>query len=103
MLLKFIVIGAALFLVYKLFMGDKKKKEMNQKQTIKNKVASGDMVKDPACGTYVDKEGSIRVREGDKVHVFCSYECRDKFLKQIQATTIEVGETVSDGEPTDKE
>ena len=99
MLLKFIVIGVALFLVYKLFMGDKKKREMNQQQTTKSKVASGDMVKDPACGTYVDKESSIRVKEGDKVHVFCSYECRDKFLKQIQAASIEV-----DAEkPTEKE
>ena len=92
-MLKFIVIGVALFLVYKLFMGDKKKKEMNEKQTIKNKVASGDMVKDPACGTYVDKEGSIRVREGDKVHVFCSYECRDKFLKQIQSPSSDTEST----------
>ncbi len=88
-MLKFIVIGVALFLVYKLFMGDKKKKEMDQEKTIKSKVASGDMVKDPICGTYVEKEGAIRVREGDKVHRFCSYECRDKFLKQLQATTIE--------------
>jgi len=92
MLLKFIVIGVALFLVYKLFMGDKKKKEMAQNKTMKDKVASGEMVKDPACGTYIDKESSIRVREGEKVHVFCSYECRDKYLKQLQATTIEKNE-----------
>jgi YHS domain-containing protein len=44
------------------------------------------MVKDPSCGTYVDKDGDIRVREGDKVHVFCSYECRDKYLKRIGAS-----------------
>ena len=47
------------------------------------------MVKDPICGTYVEKDGSIRVREGEKVHVFCSYECRDKYLKQIEAVTVE--------------
>lgn len=88
-MLKFIVIGVALFLVYKLFIGDKKKREMDKDQTVKAKVASGDMVKDPICGTYVEKDGSIRVREGDKVHVFCSYECRDKFLKQIEAVTVE--------------
>lgn len=87
-MLKFIVIGVALFLVYKLFMGDKKKKEMQNEQKVKQKVASGDMVKDPACGTYVEKDGNIRVREGDKVHIFCSYECRDKYLKQLQATTV---------------
>lgn len=85
-MLKFLVIAAALFLVYKLFMGDKRKKNMNSEKVIKQKVASGEMVKDPSCGTYVDKDGDIRVREGDKVHVFCSYQCRDKYLKQIGAS-----------------
>ena len=88
-MLKFIVIGAAIFLLYKLFTGDKKKKEMNNEKVIKDKVASGEMVKDPICGTYVEKDGLIRVREGEKVHVFCSYQCRDKFLKQIDAVTVE--------------
>ena len=88
-MLKFIVIGVALFVVYKLFTGDKKKREMNKEKDIKAKVASGEMVKDPVCGTYVERDGSIRVREGEKVHVFCSYECRDKFLKQIEAVTVE--------------
>ncbi|WP_319466851.1 transcriptional regulator [uncultured Pseudodesulfovibrio sp.] len=88
-MLKFIVIGVALFLVYKLFMGDKKKREVEKDQDIKAKVASGEMVKDPICGTYVEKDGNIRVREGEKVHVFCSYECRDKFMKQLGATTVE--------------
>lgn len=92
-MLKFIVIGVALFLVYKLFMGDKKKKEMAQAETIKDKAASGDMIKDPVCGTYVEKDGSIRVKEGDNVHVFCSYECRDKYIKQLEAITIEKDET----------
>ncbi|EGB13675.1 TRASH domain-containing protein [Pseudodesulfovibrio mercurii] len=85
-MLKFLVIAAALFLVYKLFMGDKQKKDMKKDKAFKQKVASGEMVKDPSCGTYVDKDGDIRVREGDKVHVFCSYECRDKYLKRIGAT-----------------
>lgn len=87
-MLKFIVIGVALFLVYKLFMGDKKKKEMSMAKETKQKVAAGEMVKDPICGTYVEHDGIIRVKEGEKIHVFCSYECRDKFLKQIEATTV---------------
>lgn len=87
-MLKFIVIGVALFLVYKLFMGDKKKREMEKAAATKKKAASGEMTKDPICGTYVEKDGSIRVKEGEKVHVFCSYECRDKFLKQLEATTV---------------
>ncbi|MBG0789971.1 MAG: transcriptional regulator [Desulfovibrionaceae bacterium] len=88
-MLKLIIIGVAIFIVYKLFMGDKKKKDMQSKKATKQRVAAGEMVKDPICGTYVEKDGNIRVREGEKVHVFCSYECRDKFLKQIEATTIE--------------
>jgi len=87
-MLKFIVIGLALFLVYKLFMGDKQKKNVSKAKETKQKVAAGEMVKDPICGTYVEHDGMIRVREGEKVHVFCSYECRDKFLKQIEATTV---------------
>lgn len=90
-MLKFIVIGAALFLVYKLFMGDKQKKQMDKAKTVKEKAASGEMIKDPVCGTYVEKDGTIRVKEGQKVHVFCSYECRDKYLKQLGAHTVESG------------
>jgi len=86
---KFVIIGVALFLIYKLFTGDKKKQEMEQKETVKQKVAAGEMVKDPVCGTYVEKDGDIRVREGEKVRVFCSYECRDRYLKQIEAITVE--------------
>lgn len=85
MLLKLIIVAGALFIVYKLFMGDKRKREMEQEKVTEKKVASGELVKDPVCGTYVEKDGGIRVREGEKVHVFCSYGCRDKFLKQIEA------------------
>lgn len=87
-MLKFIVIGVALFLVYKLFMGDKKKKEMDNEKVMKSKIAAGEMVKDPICGTYIERDGSIRVKEGESVHVFCSYECRDKYLKQLEAITV---------------
>lgn len=87
-MLKFIVIGVALFLVYKLFMGDKKKKEMEKEKTVKSKAAAGEMIKDPICGTYVERDGNIRVKEGDKTHVFCSYECRDKYIKQLESITV---------------
>jgi YHS domain-containing protein len=50
------------------------------------------MVKDPMCGAFVSKEGDIRVRQGDKVHYFCSYECRDKYIKMIQGDTKAVPE-----------
>ena len=31
-------------------------------------------------------DASIRVRDGDKVYAFCSYECRDAFVKRLEAT-----------------
>lgn len=84
-MLKFVIIGVALFLLVKMFKGDAKRKEMREDKNSDNLQASGEMVKDPICGSFVSSDGDIRVRDGEKVHCFCSYDCRDKFLKQIEA------------------
>jgi endogenous inhibitor of DNA gyrase (YacG/DUF329 family) len=34
------------------------------------------------CGTYVSEAESISVKDNDKIYRFCSYDCRDIFLKQ---------------------
>jgi YHS domain-containing protein len=45
------------------------------------KKASGIMVKDDICNTYLPKEDSIKeISEGKEYH-FCSQECRKKFLE----------------------
>ncbi|HDQ41663.1 MAG TPA: YHS domain-containing protein [Desulfonatronum sp.] len=82
-MLKFLIFIAAAFILYKLLTGDFKKKKDVQTKEKENLAATGVMTKDPVCGTYVPVDGDIRVKQGDKVHHFCSYECRDKFLKQI--------------------
>lgn len=87
-MLKFLVIGIGLFLLYKLFMGDKKKREMDTEKETKRQVKEGTMSKDPVCGTYVSIDDSLRVRNAGEVIHFCSYECRDKYLKQIGSTEI---------------
>ena len=51
---------------------------------MERKIAAGEMIKDPECGTYVSAEGNISVRDGEIVHHFCSYECRDKFLQRLE-------------------
>jgi len=84
-MLKFVLIAVALFFLFKMFKGDSKHKETVSKKERDRLIASGEMIKDPVCGTYVDKDSDIRVREGEKVHCFCSFECRDKFIKQLQA------------------
>ncbi|MES9995186.1 transcriptional regulator [Desulfovibrio aminophilus] len=85
MLIKFLIFAVAAFVVWKLFTGDRKQKQVRDKKQEENLAASGEMVKDPVCGTYVRKDGDIRVRQGEDVHVFCSYECRDKFIKSLEA------------------
>ncbi|MGE4553676.1 MAG: transcriptional regulator [Desulfovibrionaceae bacterium] len=79
---KLLVLLIAGAVIYFLFKGDQKKKQLDKKgkpaaQPVQN---TGDMVKDPVCGAYVKVDSEIRVREGDTLHRFCSYECRDKFL-----------------------
>lgn len=86
---KFIFLIIAAYVLYKLFANDffkkKKKNEEAEKAEMERKVACGEMVKDPECGTWVAVDSSISVRDGEKIYHFCSYECRDKFLKSLEA------------------
>ncbi len=85
---KWLILILAVYALYRLFANDvlKKKKENNEENAaeMERKIAAGEMVKDPECGTYVSAEGNISVRDGELVHHFCSYECRDKFLQRLE-------------------
>lgn len=83
-MLKFVIFIVAGFLLYKMFMNDRRKKSQVKEQQFEKKAATGELVKDPMCGAFVSVDSDIRVREGESIHRFCSYECRDKFLKQIE-------------------
>lgn len=80
---KFIIIAVAGFILYKMFINDTKKKAKQSKKETERLKATGELVRDPACGAFVSLDSDIRVREGDTVHRFCSYECRDKYLRQL--------------------
>ncbi len=83
-MLKFLIFIAAIFILYKLLVGDlQKKKEVKEKES-ENLAANGVMTKDPVCGTYVPVGSDIRIKEGETVHCFCSYECRDSYLKKLE-------------------
>ncbi|WP_419779636.1 transcriptional regulator [Maridesulfovibrio sp.] len=88
-MLKFIVIAVAAFVMWKLFTGDQKKKQDKAGNDFNKKVKTGEMVKDPICGAYVPKDGDIRVRNGEKIECFCSYECRDKYIKSLDSDSGE--------------
>lgn len=81
---KLLVLAICAFVVWKLFMGDKRYKENKVQEKTEEKVATGEMVKDPVCGAYVSKNSDIRVRQGDVVLNFCSYDCREKYLKRLE-------------------
>jgi len=41
---------------------------------------SGELKKDPACGTYISAATSIKEKVGGETFYFCSKECRDKYV-----------------------
>ena len=85
---KWLILILAVYALYRLFANDVQKKQKENKEEnaaeMERKIAAGEMVKDPECGTYVSAEGNISVRDGEVVHHFCSYECRDKFLQRLE-------------------
>lgn len=84
MIWKLLIFAAVGYALYRMFMNDKGKKVENTKKEKEDMVASGLMVKDPICGAYVDTDAAISVRNGGEVIRFCSYECREKYIKQIE-------------------
>lgn len=41
---------------------------------------SGELKKDPVCGTYISAASSIKEKVGGQTLHFCSKECRDKYV-----------------------
>lgn len=86
-MLKYVLIAAAIFVLYKLITNERGKKSSADKEERKireRKIAAGEMVKDPVCGSYVDVDSSIKVRDGKVIHHFCSYDCRKRFLDELE-------------------
>ncbi len=46
-----------------------------------SKVITGQMKKDPQCGTYVSTELSLKSSYHNEVLHFCSRQCQEKFLE----------------------
>jgi YHS domain-containing protein len=95
---KWLILIAAAFVLYKLFMGDRGRKKEQEAETKKRMAATGEMVKDPVCGTYVPADANIRARDGNKVYAFCSYECRDAFVKRLETVRTQSVEQAEEKE-----
>lgn len=83
---KWIILAVAAYILYRLFANDIKRKFAKQDDSVEmeRKVNEGEMVRDPQCGAYVDTDSTITIRDGDAVHRFCSYDCRDAYLKALE-------------------
>ncbi len=44
---------------------------------------SGELKKDPVCGTYIAAATSIKEKVGGQTLHFCSPECRDKYVASL--------------------
>ena len=84
MIFKVVIFAVVCYMLYRLFMNDRKKLGQKEEQERKRKIDSNEMVKDPVCGTYVDKSSAISVRNGSETLYFCSYECRQKYIESVQ-------------------
>jgi YHS domain-containing protein len=85
---KWIILAVAAYALFRLFTNDWKrgrKGKEDEKAKLEKMVAAGEMVKDPECGTYIAADSGISVRDGETVYRFCSYDCRDAFVRRIQA------------------
>ena len=44
---------------------------------------TGELKKDPVCGTYIAAATSIKEKVGGQTFHFCSPECRDKYVASL--------------------
>lgn len=89
-MLKWLLLIAAGYFLYRLVTNESRKKSKDDKKQKEEMVATGEMVRDPICGAYIDANGGVTVRDGEKTYRFCSYECRDAFLKQLESGGREI-------------
>lgn len=83
-MIKYVVLVAVCYILYRLFMNDRNKKAEKEQNVQEKQVEAGELVRDPTCGTYVEKENSISVRNGEHVEHFCSTDCREQYIKRIE-------------------
>ncbi|MBQ7608078.1 MAG: transcriptional regulator [Desulfovibrionaceae bacterium] len=97
---KILIVLIVGYVLYRMFKNDfLKRKQVDaeeEKKSMDEKIAHGEMVKDPECGTYVSKDCEITVRDGSVVHHFCSYDCREKFLNRLREGGRQIPEHKAD-------
>ncbi|MCX8084091.1 MAG: YHS domain-containing protein [Calditerrivibrio sp.] len=81
-MVKFLLFIVLAYVAYKLFTRSNKN-EVEVKDTSKNETPV-ELVKDPTCGTFVEKTSNIKVKYYDNLYYFCSEDCRQKFIEKMK-------------------
>ena len=82
--LRLVIIGVLLYILYRLLIGPKKKREEVQG----NGPASSEgavqdvLAEDPVCHTYIPKGQAVQLHHDKKMYYFCSDKCCEMFLKK---------------------
>jgi len=55
----------------------------NQPSVTQQVPLTGELKKDPSCGTYISAATSLKETVGGETFHFCSKECRDKYVASL--------------------
>jgi YHS domain-containing protein len=84
-MLRLLIYAALAYFLWKIFMGGGKRAKKPEPRAQDTVVAKGEMVKDPICGAYVSPDNGLMVRHGGTTRYFCSQECRQEYLRRLEA------------------
>ena len=81
---RLVIIGALLYILYRLFVGPRKKRADAEKN---GPASSGTavqdvLVEDPVCHTHIPKGQAVQLHHDKKMYYFCSDKCCEMFLKR---------------------
>lgn len=72
------------FLVFATFMLFRNSKKLPWKKGDKSGNTPVELVKDPICETFIERDTLYKVKYYDNYYYFCSEECREKFINQMK-------------------
>lgn len=83
MLIRLLLIAAAIYLIYRFFW--KKKPRISFPGRNRETGCEDVLVQDPCCKSYVPKGQAISLKHGGETLYFCSSECRERFLSKEES------------------
>lgn len=73
------------FLVYITFVLFRNSKRLGNKSDSKQDSPKPvELIKDPVCETFVEKDTPFKVKFYDNYYYFCSEKCRDQFIEKTK-------------------